>query len=168
MHALKKLSLQNNRLENLNGLQELISLEELYISCNGIQIIEGLNNLINLKILDLANNRIKKLEGIKNLSKLTDLWLDSNQIDQKFEEIEEEVAGNVQNSVTVLYMDDNPISKNQEEYQIKITQFYILLNMLNFKTVRFLIDIKFKSSKHYQANNWNIYFSKQNVTKNPV
>eukprot|EP01023_Acetabularia_acetabulum_P034529 TRINITY_DN3241_c0_g1_i4.p1 TRINITY_DN3241_c0_g1~~TRINITY_DN3241_c0_g1_i4.p1 ORF type:complete len:329 (-),score=49.58 TRINITY_DN3241_c0_g1_i4:1183-2169(-) len=131
MHALKKLSLQNNRLENMKGLEELVSIEELYVSFNGIQIIEGINQLINLKILDLANNQIKKIEGIKNLTKLTDLWLDSNQIDQSFEEIEEEVAENVQNSVMILYMDENPISKNKEQYQIKIKEIFKNLKQLD-------------------------------------
>ena len=44
--CLSSLALQSNRITVLEGLDELVSLEELYISDNGIEEIGGLDNLV--------------------------------------------------------------------------------------------------------------------------
>jgi len=45
--------LQSNRLTVIEGLQQLVNLEELYLSHNGIQEVQGLDNLVSLEGRDL-------------------------------------------------------------------------------------------------------------------
>ncbi|KAJ7684909.1 hypothetical protein DFH06DRAFT_1118563 [Mycena polygramma] len=52
------LSLQSNRITKLEGLEELDTLEELYLSHNGVQHLEGLEKNLKLTTLDLGNNFI--------------------------------------------------------------------------------------------------------------
>ena len=40
LRNLRRLSVQNNRLERITGLAECIALEELYLSHNGLQSLE--------------------------------------------------------------------------------------------------------------------------------
>ena len=79
---LRRLSLQNNRLTSMAGLEGCPLLEELYLSFNGIDRLAGLRALRRLKILDLGNNRIAKLEAsdLEGLECLEDLWLNDNSI----------------------------------------------------------------------------------------
>lgn len=41
---------QSNRITKLEGLQNLISLKELYLSHNGIEVIEGLENNVSYRL----------------------------------------------------------------------------------------------------------------------
>ena len=50
-----------------NGLEHLVSLEEVYLSENKIEKIEGISTLKNLLIFDIGKNRVKKLEGLEEL-----------------------------------------------------------------------------------------------------
>jgi protein phosphatase 1 regulatory subunit 7 len=91
LKRLKILSLQSNRITKLENLEELDSLEELYLSHNGVQRIEGLEHNVRpspsfllsfssptkpkLTTLDLGNNFIPELENISHLSHLQELWV---------------------------------------------------------------------------------------------
>ena len=59
---------------NLQGLEKLHSLEQLYIMQNGIQKIEGLDTLEKLEFLDLNQNRIERIENVAHLTCLTDFY----------------------------------------------------------------------------------------------
>ena len=41
--------LQSNRITKIEGLQNLVSLKELYLSHNGIEVIEGLENNVSYR-----------------------------------------------------------------------------------------------------------------------
>ena len=60
--ALKRLGLRGNKLENLNCIEGLSTLEELDISDNYITDISALRNLPNLKKVKLSGNSIVNLE----------------------------------------------------------------------------------------------------------
>ena len=69
---LKILTLVNNRIQSLQGLQNLPALQELYLQCNQIQSIQGLQNLPALQRLYLHNNQIQSVQGLQNLPALKD------------------------------------------------------------------------------------------------
>jgi protein phosphatase 1 regulatory subunit 7 len=56
-------------LTRLEGLEELVNLEELYVSHNLIE------NNTKLRTLDIANNRVSKLENISHLKLLEEFWV---------------------------------------------------------------------------------------------
>jgi protein phosphatase 1 regulatory subunit 7 len=62
-------------LTRLEGLEELVNLEELYVSHNLIEKLEGLENNTKLRTLDIANNRVSKLENISHLKLLEEFWV---------------------------------------------------------------------------------------------
>lgn len=53
------LDLSNNRIKEIEGLEELINLEKLFLSSNRISQITNLNHLSKLKLLELGDNKIK-------------------------------------------------------------------------------------------------------------
>jgi Leucine-rich repeat (LRR) protein len=63
-------------------LDPLINLFSLSLNNNIITEIKGLNTLKNLRILRLNNNKITEIKGLVNLKKLTTLNLSNNQIEQ--------------------------------------------------------------------------------------
>ncbi|MHA1698200.1 MAG: leucine-rich repeat domain-containing protein [Promethearchaeota archaeon] len=70
------------RITDIQGLDQLVFLEDLNLEFNDIVEIEGLNNLVNLKRLRLGNNKICNITGLENLKKLKVLRLDSNNISE--------------------------------------------------------------------------------------
>jgi putative cell wall-binding protein len=61
------LDVSNNRLTNLNGLQNALGLTELTASNNQITDISALSNVTNLHYLDLSNNNVPSLSTIGNI-----------------------------------------------------------------------------------------------------
>jgi Leucine-rich repeat (LRR) protein len=55
-------------LTNLNGIENLTNLEELYCNDNKIENLNGIENLTNLEILYCQNNNLKNLNEIKKLN----------------------------------------------------------------------------------------------------
>jgi internalin A len=82
---LKKLELSNNKISNLEGLQNLLNIQELYLDNNDIERLEGLNYLSKLIILHIGRNKISKfrIEDIKPLNNLNFLFLNENPLDQQ-------------------------------------------------------------------------------------
>lgn len=79
--SLTRLSLQDNLISKIHGLESCINLQEVYLSDNGISKIEGLENLVNLVILDVSNNRITRIENVEHLSLLEEFWCTDNKIE---------------------------------------------------------------------------------------
>lgn len=75
------LSLDNNVIEEISGLDELVNLEWLDLSFNNISEIKGINKLTHLKDLSLYNNKISKIENLDGLTELQVLSLGNNQIE---------------------------------------------------------------------------------------
>jgi len=53
------LDLSFNRIKEIEGLEQLINLEKLYLSSNRITKITNINHLLNLQMLELGDNKIK-------------------------------------------------------------------------------------------------------------
>jgi len=112
---LKKLSLQSNRLSQIQGLENLLDLEELYLSSNGITKLEGLDNLTSLRVLDVASNQLTTLENIAHLIHLEEFWCNDNKLDH-FEVLQQ--LANASHLDTV-YFEGNPLALDPL-YRIKV------------------------------------------------
>ncbi len=77
---LTELYLDGNIIKEITGLSNLTNLVNLSLSGNKIEWISGLENLINLERLELGMNEIKEIEGLENLNNLKELYLSSNKI----------------------------------------------------------------------------------------
>jgi len=74
--------LDNNQIQEIEGLEHLTNLKRLTIDRNQIKMIKALENLTNLQELCLRENSIRKIENLESLSNLKGLFLDSNLITQ--------------------------------------------------------------------------------------
>ena len=77
---LEILSLHNNRIGKIEGLDNVPKLNNLSLYSNRISRIEGLDNAPGLEYLSLGKNRISRIDGLDNVPKLNTLYLDSNRI----------------------------------------------------------------------------------------
>ena len=75
---IKILSLQDNDISKIEGLENMTNLEELNLSDNEITSIEGLENLTKLEILNLQNNQITDILPVSVNSSLMELYLKGN------------------------------------------------------------------------------------------
>lgn len=110
------LSLQNNRLVKIEGLEKLVNLTELYVSENGIEKIENLENNINIETLDVAKNRIETIENIQHLTLLQEFWANDNQI-SNWKCLDQLKANK---KLETVYLERNPIA-NDVQYRKKVT-----------------------------------------------
>ena len=75
------MSLNKNKLRNLEGFHDLHNLEELYIQDNQyLSSVKGLYNLPKLKKLILTGSKISTLKDFPELQSLEILSLDGNSI----------------------------------------------------------------------------------------
>lgn len=74
-NKLVRLSLEDNELTQVDALAGLTKLETLFISKNQLRNIDGLANLTNLKILDLNKNELSDLTPLAKLEKLISIHL---------------------------------------------------------------------------------------------
>merc|ERR1711943_126510 len=96
------LELGANRIRDINGVECLPALRELWFGKNKISTIENLN-IPHLNLLSLQANRIVKIQGLENLKSLTQLYLSENGI-EVIEGLEELT------NLTLLDLDKNRIS----------------------------------------------------------
>ncbi|KAH7911090.1 L domain-like protein [Hygrophoropsis aurantiaca] len=80
--TLRSLELGGNRIRHIEGLEELVNLEELWLGKNKVSKLENLSRLTNLKILSMQSNRITKIEGLEALINLEQLYLSHNGIEK--------------------------------------------------------------------------------------
>jgi Leucine-rich repeat (LRR) protein len=80
LNNLRRLSLIDNMIGKIEGLESCKLLEELSLEKNRIQKIEGLSHLQYLKKLDLGSNKIREIENLEGLDNLTQLSLEDNEI----------------------------------------------------------------------------------------
>lgn len=115
---LKILSIQSNRLAQIQGLENLSNLEELYISHNALTSISGLDKTPQLRVLDISNNQISNLSGLERLAHLEEVWASSNQL-ASFEEVERQLAD--KQELNTVYFEGNPLqTKNPVMYRNKV------------------------------------------------
>lgn len=67
-----------NKISNINSLEKLVSLKNLFLKNINIENISFLTNLINIQQLDISNNKIENISDIKNLKKLKKLNVSNN------------------------------------------------------------------------------------------
>ncbi|KAE9301932.1 hypothetical protein PF008_g22613 [Phytophthora fragariae] len=78
LRHLVKLQLDNNVLQEIDGIGHLVHLKWLDLSFNNISSIKGLDNLVQLTDLSLYNNCIAKLENLDTLKELQVLSIGNN------------------------------------------------------------------------------------------
>lgn len=67
-------------ISEIEGLEKLTNLEELYLSGNKISEIQELEHLTKLKVLDLSYNNITQIQYLDTLLDLNQLYLNNNEI----------------------------------------------------------------------------------------
>jgi Leucine-rich repeat (LRR) protein len=104
---LRFLDLSDNKIKSIEGLKNLVDLENLYLSNNEISKIEGLDTLKNLKELVLTGNEITKIQNLSALANLIALHLElqENNGIAKIENLDDLEA------LTLLNLDKNSIKK---------------------------------------------------------
>ena len=75
---MKELSIDNNELPSLSGIQNLLSLEILSCSNNQISSLAELEGLSKLENLNINKNQIRDIESLANCSLLKYLYMDNN------------------------------------------------------------------------------------------
>ena len=71
----------NEKIEDLAGLEEATNLESLDLYANRIRDLSALEGLQKLSTLSLPNNQIEDISPLEGLQKLKRLWLTNNQIE---------------------------------------------------------------------------------------
>lgn len=74
------ISLSNNKLTSLIGIEQCINLEQCLADNNSLTCIEIMKELSNLKIIDISRNQITEISALYN-HKLTDLWMSDNPLE---------------------------------------------------------------------------------------
>ena len=69
-----------NKFSIIDGLEDLLNLEELFLDGNKISEISGIENLVNLHTLTISFNQIIKISGLGTLKNLKRLRIDGNRI----------------------------------------------------------------------------------------
>lgn len=80
-YTLRRLQVQNNRLNGLTSWAALVNLQNLDISGNQIDRLDGLSELVHLRILKADNNKIKSLVGVLHLDGLMELSVGNNEME---------------------------------------------------------------------------------------
>ncbi|MBC2577916.1 hypothetical protein HLB30_05215 [Peptostreptococcus russellii] len=81
--TLERLDLENNKISNLNGFENLKNLRTLYVYGNNITTLKPLYNLNELEALLAEDNKIKNIDGIENLN-LYRLRLQGNPLENNY------------------------------------------------------------------------------------
>lgn len=74
------IELNNNQLDNVDGLINLTSVSFLLINDNNINNIEGLSSLKSGHTLFISNNQLTNVDGLSGLTSLDSLYMNNNQI----------------------------------------------------------------------------------------
>ena len=78
---LEELNLEDNRIRDLKPLQQLKQLRVLDIGKNEIQTLEPLKDLIELEQVSADDNCLSNVTGVSNLMKLMELYIGNNEIE---------------------------------------------------------------------------------------
>ncbi|MDP7269591.1 MAG: leucine-rich repeat domain-containing protein, partial [Pirellulales bacterium] len=80
LEKVTRLSLKNNQLTDVKGLEKLTQLKHLDLEDNQLTDVKGLEDLTQLTFLDLDNNQLTDVKGLENLTKLEELKLGDNKL----------------------------------------------------------------------------------------
>jgi len=139
LKKLKTIDLSSNLLSNISHLQELITIEELYLHDNKfIDDIYSIAELKNLKVLDLSHNSIYDISPLRKLRKIKKLYLYYNPINdisalEEFTNIESLLLGETE-------IDDISALKNLKK--IKELNLHGIGLICDISALKELINIK--------------------------
>ena len=142
---LRRLSLVDNRISLIQGLENCPLLEELSLEKNKISVIQGLNHLQYLKKLELGKNKIWELNNMKGLEAVTQLSLEDNEI--------RSLAGiESLRNLMEFYVGNNHISEIREVKHLKALPKLIILDisgntLCNIKNERLYLIFNLKKLK---------------------
>ena len=120
LEKIKHLNLWGNDLENIDIISDLKSLKIVSLSANKIKSLKPFQALEQLKELYLRNNNISNLDEIEHLKKchnLKSLWLDENPISKNKEEYYKNI---IQKLPNLEYLDNIPVINIKSELNNKI------------------------------------------------
>lgn len=80
VEVITELSALNKGISNLEGIQHLVNIRNLYLTFNNISDISPLSSLTKLEKLSLTSNNISDISSLSNLANLKSLTLGNNQI----------------------------------------------------------------------------------------
>lgn len=122
---LYELNISQNFLQDITGMEKIISLGKLGIAYNQLdeQDLEIIKELTTLTTLDISGNQIADISALTNLSNLTHLYFDNNKIESieplrgktftelsfKENRIKDITPLSAHSSINKLYMDNNQI-----------------------------------------------------------
>ena len=116
---LETVNLSNNKIKSIENISG--NIEELSIDNNELTSLSGVQNLSKLKILSVSNNQINSLSELESLGELENLNINKNQI--------RDVSGLVRCSkLKYLYMDNNYITNFEDLSNLSSLEKYSAYN----------------------------------------
>lgn len=131
MSKLHTLCLDNNVIEEIQGLDTLVNLEWLDLSFNNISKIQGLDSLRKLRDLSLCNNKIEVVENLDQCTQLECLSLGNNQISK----LEHLIKLRQFHKLHLLVIEGNPACKDPE-CRMLVLAHIPQLKYLNFSLIQ--------------------------------
>ena len=119
IEKLKRLNLWGEDLENVDIISEMKNLRIISLSANKISSLKPFEKLVNLKELYLRQNNIKNIDEINYLKacpNLQSLWLEENPICKDNEEYKRSIIEKLPNLVT---LDNTQVSDIKDEFNKK-------------------------------------------------
>lgn len=98
-------------LENLNELQNCLTLEDIEFINMGIKDIGGIKDLPGLKSINLSNNEIEDISAIQNLKNLNELVVDHNKLETLPNNLSS--VGSNLSTVRTINISYNPIRQDE-------------------------------------------------------
>lgn len=113
LNKLTILIADRNEIVKIDKFAHMVSLVHLAIHSNYIDDTIGIEKLTSLRILDIHNNKIRQLTGLESLANIKELYLQDNEI----EDIDGLEFILDRTSEIYIEIDENPFVKN---YQLKL------------------------------------------------
>ncbi len=132
---MRQLDIQSNRLTSIgDGLNNLQSLEELYLGHNKIPNIDELSlpNPNSLSTIDLSGNPITSVAGIQRNLQLSECWMSYCGL-ASYEDLIP--LTQVQCGLSCLYLEHNPIAADFE-YRMKLKEMIPSLEQIDAVLVK--------------------------------
>ena len=119
-------------LNYFQGLNTLVKLEELSIENNFLKVIDGIDNLLSLSRLNVSKNDITDIEGqvISNLPRLSYLALDHNRLHSL-------AKLNGCSTLIELYAGNNLIKNIRDIFHLKVRLVRLFFNVRRFTMENF-------------------------------
>lgn len=164
LQHLKKLSLTNNYIYQLDTLLENINLTNLSLDDNELSRIAFLKSFPNLDSLELSNNKLISLLSLPKLKKLKTLRLNSNPLTDisklsGLTDLTELSLNNIQENVGKF-----PLLKNLENLSISSSP---KIALYGIKATKSFPSLTYLDMSYNNVNSFNVLISIENKSKAP-